>query len=75
MANSVSRRDPNAGKAVAEILQNKRGSINSAPLPRGFPGWEAVANMSWDEVKDRARRREVGFRELRKLLGDRRFNK
>ena len=65
----------NEGKTVAEILAGKRGSIRQAPLPRGFPGWDQVISMDWGELVDRARRNEAGFRELRKLLSDKRFDK
>lgn len=66
---------PDRHSTVTEILQGKKGSIKNAPLPRGFPGWSAVGDMMWGEVEERARRGEPGFRELRKLLSDKRFDK
>ncbi len=65
----------NAGKTVSEILRDKRGRIKNAPLPQGFPGWEPVGDMMWEEVERRARAREPGFRELHKLLSDKRFDR
>jgi hypothetical protein len=65
----------NEGKSVGAILAEKKASIKSAPMPRGLPGWEEVDSMVWEEVIFRARRNEPGFRELRKLLSDKRFNK
>lgn len=65
----------NEGKRVGAILAGKKASIKNAPLPRGFPGWDEVDSMVWEDVVARARRNEPGFRELRKLLSDKRFNK
>lgn len=65
----------NDGKTVNGILAEKKASIKSAPMPRGFPGWDEVGSMIWEDVVTRARRNEPGFRELRKLLSDKRFNK
>ncbi len=66
---------PNAGKTVAEILVDKKGSIRRAPLEDGSPGWDAIGGMMWEEVVQRAADDEPGFRTIRKLLSDRRFNK
>jgi hypothetical protein len=44
-------------------------------MPRGFPGWDKVGTMVWEDVIDAARRSEPGFRELRKLLSDKRLDK
>jgi hypothetical protein len=65
----------NEGKSVEEILVGKKASVRQAPLPPGFPGWDAVATMVWEEVVRKARANEPGFRELRKLLSDKRFDK
>jgi hypothetical protein len=70
MANS-----PNAGKTVAEILVDKKGSVRQAPLEPGSPGWDDIASMMWEEVVSRAAADEPGFRTIKKLLSDRRFNK
>jgi hypothetical protein len=67
--------DANAGKTVAEILKDKRGSIKQAPLDRGSPSWDDILHLTWEEVMERARRREPGFVTFRKLLRERRFNK
>ncbi len=65
----------NDGKTVAQILATKKGSVKNAPLPPGFPGWDRVADLHWEEVVERARRNDAGFRELRKLLSDKRFDR
>ena len=65
----------NEGKTVNEILFRKRASVRNAPLPAGFPGWAAIGDMVWEELVERARRAEPGFREVRKLLSDKRFDK
>jgi hypothetical protein len=68
-------RNANAGKTVFEILLGKRASIRAAPLEVGSPSWDAIAGMMWEEVVARAARDEPGFRTIRKLLSDRRFDK
>jgi hypothetical protein len=65
----------NDGKTVDQILVGKKAGIKKAPLPHGFPGWEQVDTMTWEGVVRRAQRREPGFREIRKLLSDKRFDK
>ena len=66
---------PNAGKTVAEILNGKQGTIRNVPLDPGSPSWDDILHLKWEEVQQRARRRERGFKTFRKLLTDRRFNK
>ncbi|MGI8551204.1 MAG: hypothetical protein ACR2PL_10545 [Dehalococcoidia bacterium] len=60
---------------VNHILKRKKGAIKSARLPKGFPGWDQIGDVTWGNVKERAANNEPGFRELKKLLGDRRFDK
>ncbi len=67
--------NPNAGKTVAEILRGKRGSIKDAALEPGSPSWDDILHLSWEEVEERARRDEPGFRTIQKLLKRRKFNK
>lgn len=67
--------NPNNGKAVAEILAGKKGSIRQAPLESGSPSWADIGGMMWEEVVARAARDEPGFGTIRKLLSDRRFDK
>ncbi len=65
----------NNGKTVAEILRGKRGAIRTAPLEPGSPSWDDIRGMLWEEVVARAEADEPGFRTIKKLLGERRFNK
>lgn len=65
----------NAGKTVEEILRGKRGTIKDAALEPGSPSWDELLPMVWEEVEERARRDEPGFRTIQKLLKRRRFNK
>lgn len=67
--------NPNAGKTVSEILSDKKGGIRQAPLEAGSPSWDDIGGMIWEEVVQRAAADEPGFRTIRKLLSDRRFNK
>jgi hypothetical protein len=65
----------NAGKTVRAILAGKKASIRDAPLEAGSPAWDDILDLTWEDVVERARRREKGFRTIRKLLSDNRFNK
>jgi hypothetical protein len=65
----------NSGKTVAEILRGKQGWIRGVPLDPGSPSWDDIMHLTWEEVEERARRREPGFGTFRKLLTDGRFNK
>lgn len=63
-----------AGMLVLDILRQKKASIRTAPLPAGSPDWNDVERMMWEEVEDAARRNEPGFKMIRKLLSDQRFD-
>lgn len=65
----------NAGKTVAEILEEKKASVKNAPLPPGSPSWDDILSLTWEEIVKRARKREPGFSTFRKLLTDKRFSK
>ena len=65
----------NAGKTVAEILNDKKATIRQAPLPPGSPSWDDIMFLTWKEIDDRARRRLPGYKTFRKLLTDGRFDK
>jgi len=62
-------------QTVKDVLKEKKGSIKNAPLPEGSPSWDEILNMPLDEVAKRAQRNEVGFKQFKKLLNDKRFNK
>lgn len=63
------------GLTVAEILKLKKGSIKQASLPAGSFGWEEFSSMSWAQIEEGARQNRPGFRVVRKLLTDRRFDR
>jgi hypothetical protein len=64
-----------AGLKVVEILRQKRASIRQAPLPEDAPGWEQFVQMTWEQINDGARENKPGFKVVRKLLTDRRFDR
>jgi hypothetical protein len=64
-----------AGLRVADILQLKKGSVRTAPLPPGAPPWADLEAMAWEQVEESARRNEPGFKTVRKLLTDQRFDR
>jgi hypothetical protein len=65
----------NAGKTVAGILAGKQASIKTPALPPGSPSWDDILHLTWEEVEENARRRVPGFKTIRKLLTDGRFDK
>jgi hypothetical protein len=60
---------------VGDILKNKKGSIKNAPLEKGSPSWEQVQDMTMSEIESGAKDNKPGYRTIRKLLTDSRFNK
>ncbi len=64
-----------SGMTVAEILRLKKASILQAPLEKGSPGWQDIASLTWEEVDERAQQDVTGYRTIRKLLSDRRFDR
>jgi hypothetical protein len=64
-----------AGKTVAEILRTKKASVRTAPLPSGSPSWDSISNMPWEEVVQKAKERIAGFKTIKKLLGDKEYDK
>jgi hypothetical protein len=64
-----------SGMLVRDILLRKKASVRSAPLPPGTPPWDEVAGMTWEQVDDAAVQNQVGFKTIRKLLTDSRFDK
>ena len=64
-----------AGRMVSEILREKNASIKLAQLPKGSPDWEEFGEMAWEEIEAGARANQPGFKVVRKLLTDKRFDK
>lgn len=65
--------DPEA--KVRDILAGKRGSIKDAALPPGSPSWDEILDWTWEEIEEGARQGEIGFRTIKKLLSNSRFDK
>ena len=66
---------PDADQTVAHVLRGKQASIRQAPLPPGSPSWDDLLTLPMVEVERRANNNEPGYRTVRKLLKDRRFEK
>ena len=64
-----------SGMTVAEILPYKKSSILAAPLERDSPSWSEIETLTWEEIDDRARQSLPGYKTIRKLLSDRRFDR
>jgi hypothetical protein len=65
----------NAGKTVDAILKGKKSSIRRAPMDSGAPPWDAIGSLSWEEIVSRAEADEPGVKTIKKLLGEKRFDK
>lgn len=65
----------NAGRTVRDILIGKKGSVRNAPLEAGSPSWGEIEGMTWEEVEEQAEADVPGFKTIKKLLGDKRFDK
>ena len=64
-----------SGMTVREILRGKKASVRDAALPAGSPGWDEFLVMTWEEVDEGARLNRPGFKTVRKLLRDQRFDR
>jgi hypothetical protein len=64
-----------AGETVADILKRKKASVKQAPLPGGSPDWDTFMQMTWEHIAEGARINRTGFKVVRKLLTDKRFDK
>ena len=64
-----------AGKTVAEILAAKKASIKAAALEPGSPSWDDISDMLWEELVQRAKRRQPGYKTVKKLLTAREYDK
>jgi hypothetical protein len=60
---------------VEEVLARKKGSILRAPLPPGSPDWDDIRAERMSDVARKARENVPGYKAIRKLLCDRRFDK
>jgi len=69
------RRHKFSGKTGKEILGGKKGSIKSAGLPSGSPSWSEIEGMTWEAIDKAAREGKTGFRTIKKLLTDQRFDR
>ena len=58
-----------------EVLAGKNGSIKNAPLDPGSPSWDDIQDMTVDEIDRAAKANRTGFKTIKKLLKDKRFNK
>jgi RHS repeat-associated protein len=64
-----------ASPTVADVLKGKQGSITNAPLPEGSPSWDDVRGQTMDEIDKAAKAGKIGYKTIKKLLNDKRFNK
>jgi hypothetical protein len=64
-----------SGQKVADILKQKKGSIKQAQLPKGSPSWDKFGQMTWEQIEEGARVNKPGFKVVRRLLTDKRFDR
>lgn len=63
-----------SGMKVSDILKLKQGGITKAPLKEGSPGWDSIRNLTWEQLKGKAKTNSY-YDEFIKLLGQGRFDK
>ena len=71
----MARKAGPADLTVAEILRRKKASIRAAALPAGAPSWDDIQNERMSEIDRRARQNVPGYKTIKKLLSDRRFDR
>ncbi len=64
-----------SGQKVADILKQKKGSVKQAKLPEGSPNWDEFSQMTWEQIEAGAKANRPGFKAIRKLLTDKRFDR
>ena len=64
-----------AGLKVSMILREKKAGVRNAPLPPGCPTWREFESMTWEQIDEGAHDNQPGFKTVRKLLTDRRFDR
>lgn len=62
-------------QTVGNALKGKKGSIKNAPLPAGAPSWGEIKDLPLAEIDRRAKAGKPGYKAIKKLLTDKRFNK
>jgi hypothetical protein len=63
------------GTKISDILKSKKASIKTARLEPGSPSWDEVQGLIWGDIEEGAKQGKPGYRTIRKLLTDSRFNK
>lgn len=64
-----------SGKTVTDILKEKKASIKNAALDPGSPSWDDIKDLLWEELVQRAKRRDRGYKTIKKLLTAKEYNK
>ena len=59
----------------SDILKRKKASIKFAPLPPGAPSWGQIEKEKWRDIQRKAKKGVTGYKTIRKLLTDKRFDK
>jgi hypothetical protein len=60
---------------VRDILKGKKGSIKNARLPPGSPSWNEIEGETQKEIDQGAKENLPGYKVIKKLLSDKRFDK
>jgi RHS repeat-associated protein len=72
---SEDERNPTDEPTVADVLKGKKGSIKQAPLPPGSPSWDDILDKPMKDIDEGAKRGLPGYREIRKLLRGKEYDK
>jgi hypothetical protein len=61
--------------SVRDILKLKQANFMQAPLPAGSPAWSDILDLRWEDIETAAQADDSGFKTIRKLLSDSRFDR
>ncbi len=66
---------PDPNETVRGLPRRKRAGVRNAPLEAGAPSLDDILDLPFAEIDRRAKRGDPGYRTIRKLLTDRRFDR
>jgi hypothetical protein len=65
----------NDNDTVREILRQKKASVRNAPLEADSPSRDDILEETWIQVKAKADANLPGYKIIKKLLSDSRFDR
>lgn len=60
---------------VSDILKTKKGSVRNVELPPGSPSFDEILDMPFSEIEAGAKANLPGYKTIKKVLTDKRFDR